>query len=56
LKERLLKRSGDHKFVEKRVTQMAKDLTYVADAEYIAINETGKLEDVVNDLTNLISS
>jgi guanylate kinase len=54
LKERLLGRSGNPAFVDKRITQMMIDIPFVVDAEYIAINETGKLEMVVNDLAELI--
>jgi guanylate kinase len=54
LRERLLNRSGDMQFVNKRMAQTEKDIPFVKDAEYIVINETGKLEAVVNDLAELI--
>lgn len=56
LRERLLNRSGDTAFVDKRIIQTAIDIPFVCDAEYIAINETGQLEAVVNDIDSIISS
>jgi len=56
LRERLFNRSGDTDFVEKRIVQTAIDIPFVCDAEYIAINETGQLEAVVNDIDSIISS
>lgn len=54
LRERLLLRSGDEQFVESRISQMRMDMPYINDAEYILVNETGKLESVANELSNLI--
>jgi|WetSurMetagenome_2_1015567.scaffolds.fasta_scaffold38631_5 guanylate kinase len=54
LEERLMNRSGDRDFVNKRIAQTMIDLPFVNEAEYIAINETGKLEAVVEDLEKLL--
>ena len=54
LKERLLNRSGDPEFVKKRIEQTEIDIPFVGDAEYITINETGKLESVVGDIKKII--
>lgn len=54
LKERLFTRSRDQVFVDKRIAQMMIDIPFVGDAEYIAINETGKLDLVVEDIASLI--
>lgn len=56
LQKRLLDRSGDPKFVDKRIAQMMIDMPFVCDAEYIAVNETGKLDLVVDDLIKLLSA
>ena len=56
LEQRLLGRSGDPVLVDKRITQMKTDISYINDAEYIVINETGKLDVVVKDLMGLIFS
>jgi len=55
LQKRLLDRSGDPKFVDKRIAQTEIDIPFVCDAEYIAINETGELDWVVDDLIKLLS-
>lgn len=54
LKERLLNRSGDPEFVKKRIQQTEIDIPFVGDAEYIAVNETGKLESVISDIKQII--
>lgn len=55
LRERLLKRSGDPSFVEERAAQMEIDLKYISDSQYILVNETGKLDEVVSELMSLFS-
>ncbi len=55
LKERLLNRSRDPEFVEKRIKQSQDDITHIGQAEYIVINETGKLNDVVEQILEILS-
>lgn len=54
LQERLLIRSGDADFVKKRMEQSQNDITHIGEAEYIAINESGKLREVVEQVSLLI--
>lgn len=54
LKERLLQRSGDLAFVEKRLSQTLLDLPFINVAEYVVINETGKLETAVEDIAKIV--
>lgn len=54
LEERLLKRSQDPEFVKKRIDQTKIDIPLVKNAEYIAVNETGKLEKLIDDLKQII--
>lgn len=56
LKERLMERSKSEAFMEKRMAQMALDLPFINQTEYIVINETGKLEMAVDDVASLVSS
>lgn len=55
LKNRLLNRSGDQTFVDKRIEQMELDIPYVKDATYVVVNETGKLDQVAEEITKLFA-
>lgn len=54
LRKRLLERSGDADLVEKRLEQSQNDITHIGEAEYIVINENGKLDEVVDQIITLI--
>lgn len=54
LKERLLERSKNEAFMEKRIAQMALDLPFINQTEYIVVNEKGKLELAVDDVASLV--
>jgi len=57
LGERLKKRPGtDSDEVAKRLERVNIDISYLRDAEYIAINETDKLEKMVLNIQKIISS
>jgi guanylate kinase len=55
LKERLMERSKREAFMEKRMAQMALDLPFINQTEYIVVNETGKLEMAVDDVASLVN-
>lgn len=56
VRNRLMKRSGDLAFVNKRMNQLEIDLPFITDTQYILINETGQLEYVVDELMRVIFS
>lgn len=56
LRERLLNRSNDPAFVEKRIAQTSLDIPFVNDSQYIVINENGQLESVMKDLNEKVLS
>lgn len=53
LRERLEKRGDKPADVEKRMKQLLPDLPFVSDAEYIAINETDRLDEVAQNILKL---
>lgn len=57
LAERLRSRPGtDEKEVIKRLEQFPKDVPFINEAEYIAVNETGELDKMVQNILKLVTS
>lgn len=54
MRERLILRSGDMELVERRMTQSLEDVVHVHETDYVVVNESGKLEEVVRQIIEVI--
>lgn len=54
MKERLILRSGDMQMVERRISQSYEDVEHIYETDYVVINETDRLKDVVSEVLAII--
>ena len=54
LVKRLINRGSTISLLSERLAQSRKDIDYVGDAQYIVVNEYGKLNEVINEVNDIL--